>query len=191
MTQVAQEAAPVADAEGTDDEQTTAGEAEGQEPVSFDDLPQETQEEIRKLRRENANLRVKSREAARKAPPPADGEQPEASKQALQAAEDRGRDSARMEFGIRLAGAEVKAALAGTLTDNQISEVIEDLNLSRFVDDSGEVDSEAIGTLRDKYQALVGKRTTPKVNHGRQGPTVQAKTPADEFADTLTTLLNR
>lgn len=201
MSQAATEApasdAEVAEAFGIGDEQqqeqqeqTTGEEPEGQEPVSFDDLPQETQEEIRRLRRENANLRVKSREAARKAPPGENGEQPAASKQALKAAEDRGRDSARMEFGVRLAGAEVKAALAGVLTEAQITEVVEDINLARFVDDDGEVDSEAIGTLRDKYQALVGKRSTPKVSHGRQGPPAQSKTAADQFADTLNTLFD-
>ena len=161
---------------------------EGQEPSnSIDDLPDWAQTEIRQLRRENANARIKARDAARAKP--STDEQPEASRQALKAAEDRGRSAARMEYGIRLAGAEVKAALAGVLAEDQIADIVEDLNLSRFVDDEGDVDSEAIKVLRDKYTALAGKRQAPRVGHGRNTSPPQAKSTADQFADALNAAL--
>lgn len=165
------------------EEQAAEGTDEGQEPVSFDDLPQETQDEIRRLRRENATLRVKSREASRSKTSEQQAGEP--STQALKAAEERGRQAARMENGVRLAGAEVKAALAAVLTEDQIADIVDDLNLSRFVDDDGEVDSEAVRALRDKYVSLVGTRTTPKVNHGRQSAAKPTKSTADAFAEAV------
>lgn len=163
----------------TETEVTEEPDNEGQEPSSIEDLPDWAQEEIRRLRRENANARVKAREANRSKPAE---EQPEVSRQALKAAEDRGRSAARMEYGIRLAGAEVKAALAGVLTEDQIADVLDDLNLSRFVDDEGDVDSDAVKVLRDKYTALVGKRQSPLVNHGRTSTSKAPKSTADQFA---------
>ena len=160
-----------------------APENEGLEPTALEDLPQDWQDEIKRLRRENATARVKSREAARKTT----GAQqpPEATSQALKAAEERGRQSALMESGIRLAGAEVKAALATVLPEDQIVDAIEDLDLTRFVDDSGDVDSDAVAAYRDKVSKLVGKRTTPSVNHGRQAPVKPAKSTADAFAEAV------
>jgi hypothetical protein len=172
--------------EGIDPEGTTQpeGAEEGQEPTSIDDLPDWAQEEIRKLRRENATKRVTQREQSRRTKTDTP-QSTEASQQAITAAEERGRQAARMENGIRLAGAEVKAALAATLTEDQIADIVDDLNLSRFVDDDGEVDSEAVHALRDKYTALVGKRTAPKVSHGRQTQVRPVKSTADAFADAL------
>lgn len=171
--------------EGDEPPESTEGteapeEIEGQEPTAIEELPDWAQEEIRKLRRESANARVKARQAGRKAPA---SEQPtEASQQALKAAEERGRQAARLENGIRLARAEAKAALTGVVVEDQIDDVIDDLDLSRFVEDNGDVDSEAVKAFRDKFTNLVGKRSTPHVSHGRQTRATPSTSTADAFA---------
>lgn len=175
---------PGADADQPDDEPTEERE-EGQEPESIDDLPEWAREEILRLRRKDAAARVKLRQATKKQTPTT-GEPPsDASEQALRAAEDRGRASARLEFAIQLAGAEIKAALAGVLDEDQIVDVVDDLNLTRFVDDDGEVDEDAVKALRDKYLHIVGKRTPPPVSNGRQTRAAPQKSTADQFADAL------
>lgn len=63
----------------------------------------------------------------------------------------------------RVASAEVRAALTGVVTDP--SAIVEDLNLSRFITSEGEVDSEAIGKLREKYAAFSPQQPkSPKPN---------------------------
>lgn len=156
--------------------------ADGQEPESVDDLPDWAQEEIRKLRRENATARIKARDAARKGAKP--DTPPEATRQSLKAAEDRGRAEARMEYGIQLAGAEIKASLAGAFSEEQITDIIEDLNLTRYVEDDGSVDRDAVRALKDKYTALLGKKPPARVSHGRSEKPPSGNEDA-EFARTL------
>jgi hypothetical protein len=158
---------------------------EGQEPSKLEDLPDWAQQEIKNLRREAANQRVKAREKARKA----QTQTPAVEPKDLTAAEERGRESARLEYGIRLAGAEVKAALAGVVPDDKITEIVDELNLARYVGDDGEVDEDAIKVLRDRYTALLGTKRTPRVSHGKTGTAPSTKTTADQFADTLTSML--
>lgn len=67
-------------------------------------------------------------------------------------AEERGRTAALAETGRRLAAAEVRAALAGIVPDPK--SIVEDLDLSRYVADDGEVDEDAVTALRDKYASL-------------------------------------
>ena len=76
-----------------DTEEVDADENEDQESeeVAFEDLPQKTQDEIRKLRRENAALRVKTREARKAAPKDTDGPSD------IEAAREAGREEARAE----------------------------------------------------------------------------------------------
>lgn len=159
---------------------------DGQEPTetAFEELPESWQTEIRRLRRENASKRVSARDAARKQTKDAPASD-EPSAQALKAAEERGRKSAALENGIRLARAEVRASLAGTLAPDHIDEIVEDLNLSRFVDDDGEVDTEAVAVLRDKYTSILGRKAPAKVSHGKQGDA-----PSTEEAETKRLLSN-
>lgn len=171
-----------ADAQGAEDQQDQAQEAED---VAFEDLPSSWQEEIRKLRRENAAQRVARRDAQR-SPSTSDPDKPDTpSAQALRAAENRGKANARLEYGVRLAGAEVRAALSGTLTDDQITDLVDDLNLSRFVLDDGEVDRDAIKVLRDKYTSILGKKPVARIGHGQRAGAPTQKSNADLFGDWL------
>lgn len=160
----------------------------GAEELVLEDLPDGWQDEIRRLRRENANARVRVREATRKAPqtspdPPTAAATSEAS---IRAAEERGRSAARMEYGVQLARAEVKAALAANFTEEQITDLVDDLDLSRLVQDDGSVDAEAIGSLKEKYVSLLasaGRKPPPRVGHGRTSPAPAAKDTATQFAE--------
>lgn len=66
---------------------------------------------------------------------------------AAKAAEDRAQAAV-----LRIASAEVRAALTGIVPDP--AAVAEDLNLAKFLTDDGEVDAEKVAALRTKYQAL-------------------------------------
>lgn len=71
---------------------------------------------------------------------------------AVAEAELRGRTAANVEHAQALAGARIEAALTGVVPDP--AGVVEDLNLSKYVTDTGDVDTEAIETLRAKYAEL-------------------------------------
>lgn len=89
---------------------------------------------------------------------------------AVAEAEARGRTSALTEVGSRIAAAEIRAALTGVVADP--ASIIEDLNLARYVTESGEVDGKAVAALRDKYVAITAaaaKEAHPKVPAGRRG----------------------
>lgn len=77
------------------------------------------------------------------------------SERAVTEAESKGRQAAQAEFGERLAGAEIKAALSGVVPDP--AAIVEDLNLAKYVTADGEVDSEAVEALRKKYEGLAAK----------------------------------
>lgn len=141
--------------------------------------------ELATLRREAAARRVADKERAKtasSAPDPTD----------VDAARKAGFEEARQEYGIRLASAEVRTALTGVVPEDRLTEVVEDLNLARYVGDDGEPDAEAIKTLREKYQALIGpaRKTTAKVNHGRSGSGQSSKSARQQFEETLGGLLN-
>lgn len=160
---------------------------EGQVPdeVAFEDLPANWQDEIRRLRRENAAKRVVRRDSERRSPS-SNGETAAPSQQAIQAAEARGRSSALMESGVRLAAAEVKASLADVMTKEQITDFIEGLDLGRFVEDDGSVDANAVQDWRERVGSLLAtKKQPPRVGAGqRQGAGAQ-KSNADLFGDWL------
>lgn len=174
-------------AEGEDEGQEGAEhEAQVAEDVPLEELPTKWQEEVRRLRREAAQNRVARREATRATNGQQQGDgDGTPSAQALRAAEERGRTAARMEHGIELAGAEVRAALAANLTEEQIEDLVEDLNLTRFVTDDGGVDREAIKHFRDKTTSILGRKTTPRPGHGQRQGTPAAKSNADLFGDWL------
>jgi hypothetical protein len=160
--------------------------AQEAEDTAFEDLPSSWQEEIRRLRRENASARVARRDTATKQQQSGEGDDKAPSAQALRAAEERGRSAARLENGVRLAGAEMRAALAATLTEEQIEDLVEDINLSRFVTDDGDVDRDAVKHFRDKTVSILGKKTTPRPGHGQRQGTPSKKSNADLFGDWLT-----
>lgn len=71
----------------------------------------------------------------------------------------------------RIAAAELKAALTG-ITDNP-TDIVDDLNLARYITPEGEVDAEAVAKLRDRYSALAKplEPARPKgdIDQGHQG----------------------
>lgn len=70
----------------------------------------------------------------------------------------------------RVATADIRAALTGIVPDP--ASVIEDLNISRFIGEDGEVNEEAVTALRTKYAALApeGKRLpAPNPAQGSSG----------------------
>jgi hypothetical protein len=168
---------PPAEDEGAEQQAQVA------EDVPLEELPAAWQEEVRRLRRENASQRVARRDAQRSTQQQGDGEAPSA--QAIRAAEERGRKAAQLENGVRLAGAEIRAALVGAMTEEQVTDIIDDLNLSRYVTDEGEVDREAVTHLRDKFTSILGKKTTPRPGHGQRQGAPSQKSNADLFGDWL------
>jgi hypothetical protein len=88
---------------------------------------------------------------------------------AVAEAEARGRQAATVETGQRLVAAEIKAALTGIVPDP--AAIIEDLNLAKYVTDTGDVDEAAIKTLAEKYGSLAGKPPAADLGQGNRGPT--------------------
>lgn len=165
------------DAQGQEPEQ----EEEGQEPTV-----ESLSEEIRALRRENASLRVKARQARKATPAPeVDAPDGQPSAQALRAAEERGRSAARMENGLRLAEAELKAALAPLFTAEQITVLTDRIDKSGLVLDDGEVDQTEVLALRDQLADLASRKPAARVGHGRQTSAPRAPSTADQFASTV------
>lgn len=111
------------------------------------------------------------------------------SEKALAEAEKRGYDKARGEAAQYIAIAKVEAALTGVVENP--SEIVSELNLSRYITEDGTVDEKAVKALRDRYLNLVGKKQAPRVGHGRTSPTVSADTPVDQFTDYMAQLFNR
>jgi hypothetical protein len=103
------------------------------------------------------------------------------------------RVKAQSGFAEKLAAAEVKAALTGLVDDPD--DIIEDLNLSRFVGADGEVDSEAVKALKTKYEGLAGRKEAAGrgaagrvAGHGTAGKG-GAVSAADAFAEAIEGLL--
>lgn len=86
---------------------------------------------------------------------------------AVAEAEERGRKEATTEAATLLASARIEAALTGVVPDP--ADVVEELNLARYITEDGKVDSEAVAKLREKYVALAapsGKPAIPGVPAG-------------------------
>lgn len=96
---------------------------------------------------------------------------------AVAEAEQRGRQAATAEHVQQLAGARIEAALTGIVPDP--AAVVEDLNLLKYVTDTGDVDGDAIETLRTKYAELAagtnsngngdGPKPKPDLKQGNRG----------------------
>lgn len=71
-------------------------------------------------------------------------------------ARDEARREAQATVMQRVVAAEIKAALTGVVPDPAL--IVDDLNLGRYLTGDGEIDSDAIGALREKFTSFV---TTP------------------------------
>ena len=91
---------------------------------------------------------------------------------AIAEAASKTRAEVLVEFGGRLAAAEIRAALVGIVADP--TAIIDDLNLSRFIAEDGAPDPKAIEALRAKYAALIPTQGQPKVPTGKRndGPAI-------------------
>ncbi len=132
---------------------------------------------IAALKRENDALKPKASEYDRIAEASKTAE--ERAQEALKAAQDRAAAATQ-----RVARAEVKAALAGLVDDPD--SIIEDLNLSRFVNDDGDVNEDAVAALKSKYAGFAGKRgPRPDLSQGSAANGRSVVNPAAEFASIL------
>lgn len=71
---------------------------------------------------------------------------------AIAEAKRQGRQEATAELSEKIVGARIEAALTGVVPDP--AAIVDDLNLGKYVTESGDVDTEAIEALRVKYAAL-------------------------------------
>lgn len=94
-------------------------------------------------------------------------------------AKKAGAAEAQSTFAQRIAAAEIRAALAGIVDDPQ--NVVDDLNLAKFVTDDGEVDAQAVQALRERWVSLVGQRKAPDFGQGQRGTT--APPPGDPLRE--------
>lgn len=97
-------------------------------------------------------------------------------------AEAKGRQAAKVEYAERLAASEIRAALVGIVEDPD--QIIEDLNIAKYVDEDGDVDTDAIVKLRDKYKRLM-KKPIPSTGHGRESHASSGQTDGEVFASFL------
>lgn len=112
--------------------------------------------------RASANAEAAKELAALKAANQTDNEK------AIAEAEQRGRSAATAEVAQKLAAAEVRAALTGVVPDP--AAIVEDLNLAKYVTETGDVNQEAVTALRTKYASMVPvKPPTPDLKQGDQG----------------------
>jgi hypothetical protein len=130
---------------------------------SVEELPEWAQLELKRARREAA----KYRNQAKKAP---------------EAGTDKIRAEIRREFMGDLAAAKIEAALTGIVDDP--TQIVDDLNLDRYITDEGEIDTDAVSSLKDRYARLVKR---PAVGHGRNGAQPKGSV-QDQLTDTFRSL---
>lgn len=109
----------------------------------------------------------------------------------IEEAKSSARAEIRREYATDLAAAEIRAALTGVVNDPD--EVIDDLNLNKFVDSDDQPNQEAIAALKAKYTALLdGRRhkNTATLSPGASSSTMSTKTPKDAFANFIDTALH-
>lgn len=89
---------------------------------------------------------------------------------ALNAARAEGVTEASKQWAPRVVRAEFKAAAAGRFTAEQLNELLEDLDLSKYLTDDGEVDEARIAKKIDALAPDPGKSKVPSFNGGPRTP---------------------
>jgi hypothetical protein len=97
---------------------------------------------------------------------------------AVAEAKTTGAQEATLAAGKRLARAEIRAASASAGFD--ATDLLDDLDLSRFVGDDGEPDEKAIADRVKKWSAMAPKSTRPS-GHIDQGPRTTSS-PSEQIA---------
>lgn len=100
------------------------------------------------------------------------------SEKALAEAEARGRSAVTVEFGQRLAAAQFVAEAAKRNADFDAASVLEDLNLSKYVTDSGDPDLKGIAAVVDRLVPERAANPRPTGDIGL-GPRPPAPAPTD------------
>jgi hypothetical protein len=106
---------------------------------------------------------------------------------AVAVAEATGWQKATVEAGKRLASAEIRAQASEKGLD--ATAFLEDLDLSRFVDENGDPDEGAIGKAIGRWAQLSPKspRPTGDIGQGVRGGKQPAQSPRDVFAGLIQT----
>ncbi len=89
---------------------------------------------------------------------------------AIKIAREEGRKEATTEASPRLVRSEFRVAAAGRMTSEQLTEYLEDLDLSKYVKDDGEVDTDRIAkkidALAPQKEDEPPKKTAPSFGGG-------------------------
>jgi hypothetical protein len=109
--------------------------------------------------------------------------------QQIEAAREEGRQESKRANAEALAAAEIRAALTGVV--DSPDDVLEDLNLAKYVGATGSVDTSAIEALKERYSKIVGRKTPTNVGHGRSTPAPAGQTEQEAFGAFLTKALNK
>jgi hypothetical protein len=100
------------------------------------------------------------------------------SEKAIAEAETRGRTSATVEFGQRLAAAQFVAEAAKRNPDFDAASVLEDLNLAKYVTEGGEPDGKGIASVVERLVPERANNPRPTGDVGL-GPRPTAPAPTD------------
>jgi hypothetical protein len=131
--------------------------------------------ELRKLRRENQNLREKGKENAAAAKRLVEIEAANASDldKAILKARDEERSIVSKEYGLKAAKNVLKLGLTQRMKEEDADALLDDLNIAKFVTETGELDEEAI-TNTLKRLTPQGKSAIDLGQGGRgEGPSMQ------------------
>ena len=91
----------------------------------------------------------------------------------------RGKSEAESAYKVQLAKAEIRALLAGVV--DSPADVVDDLDMSRFLTDSGEVDTAKVDALKTRLGG--SKKVSAPRTHGNSSNGVHTpRTPAEAFA---------
>lgn len=82
------------------------------------------------------------------------------SEKAITAAKDEARQAALAETGPRLVAAEFRIALAGRRTADEVTSLIEDFDLTKYLNDKGEVDTKRVAEKADLLAPKEEQRKT-------------------------------
>jgi hypothetical protein len=89
---------------------------------------------------------------------------------AVAEAEAKGRQSAQADYGQRLAKSEFAAAAARRNPDFKIGDVLDDLNLGRFLGEDGEPDTKAIEKAVERFVPAASASPPPPMDLGERRP---------------------
>lgn len=87
---------------------------------------------------------------------------------AVEEAREAVRAEMRAENATRLASAAITAALTGVVPDP--GGIVEDLNLTRYITEDGDVDATAVKALADRYRDLSPGKGTADLKQGARTP---------------------